>query len=87
MSGCFIVGSMKGLTFTQYQIYSNATAIFTRIQAYNANISTLRGNGDIEATYYQFGSAVEKTAFTMGQALLIQNDPTNAARYATIPQN
>jgi hypothetical protein len=87
MSGCFIVGKMKGLTFTQYRIYSNATSIFTRVQAFNANVSTLRGLGNDKISYYQFGSAVEREAFIQGQMLLIQNDPTNAARYATIPQN
>lgn len=87
MSGCFIVGKMKGLTFLQYRQYSYATSVFTRVQGYNANISTLRGNGDSTATYYQFASAVEREAFIQGQMLLIQNDPTNMAKYATIPQN
>lgn len=87
MSGCFIIGKMKGLTLTQFRYYSDCTSIFTKVQAYNANISTLRAEGQVELSYYQFKTSEEATKFIQGRFLLIQNDPGNAASYDLIQQN
>ena len=87
MSQCFILGRMKGLTFTQFQTYSSAVGIFNRVQRYNANISTLRGQGDLTQRYYTFQSNEEESMYTMGRFLLVQNDPLNAQNYLPVSQN
>ena len=86
MSSCFVIGKMSGLTYTQYQQYSNAASIFFRVQKYNANISTIRGNGG-SGSYYQFVSNEEQTLFTLGQYVVNQNDPGNPTKYALVQQN
>jgi hypothetical protein len=87
MSGCFIIGKMKGLTLTQFRYYSECTSIFNKVQAYNANVSTLRAQGQTGLSYYQFKTSEEGTKFTQGRFLLVQNDPGNAASYDLVEQN
>jgi hypothetical protein len=82
-----VIGQMKGLTFTQYQIYTAAVGTFNRVQAYNLNVSTLRSAGNSQLSYYQFISGAELEAYKMGMCLLVTNDPRNAASYAPVPQD
>lgn len=85
----FIVGQMEGLTNTEYLTYSNAVYIFHKVEAYNLNVSTLRAAGNKSLSYYTFQSSTEKTSYTQGRMLLIQNDPVNAAlnKYVPVPLN
>lgn len=80
---CFIVGSMKGLTNAQLIMYNQATSTFRRIQAYDADIRTKRIAGNKSLSYYIFQEG-EKSLYTMGQFLLNQNDPINAANYQDV---
>ena len=74
---------MNGLTNAQYILYSQAQSTFLRIQAYDANIRTLRLAGNKSLSYYIFGEG-EQSLYTMGQRLLIQNDPTNSSNYQSV---
>jgi hypothetical protein len=82
---CFPLGQMRGLTFTQYRKYTTAVSTYRRVEAYNANISTLRGNGDKGQTYYIYRSNDEETTYTLGLYLLTQNDPANT--YTPVQKN
>ena len=84
---CFKLGKMKGLTHLQFSTYSSATYVFERIQSINSNVSTLRSAGDKSVRYYQFQTADEQAMYTMGQRLLIQNDPDNASSYFSVQKN
>jgi len=69
------MGKMKGLTFTQYNDYRTGVATFNRVETYNSNVSTLRGNGKMTMMYYEFVSYQEQTDYTLGNMILLQNNP------------
>lgn len=69
-------GKMTGLTYAQYRDYKNAVATYTKVENYNSNVSTMRGQGSSDATYYEFPTNQEQTTYTLGLMLLIQNYPT-----------
>ena len=75
---CFIAGQMNGLTNNQVLLYSQAQRTFLRIQAYDAAIRVKRITGNATASYYVFKEG-EQSLYNMGQRLLYQNDPVNAA--------
>jgi len=81
---CLILGDMKALTPSQRLQYSKAISIFRSVQAFNNKVKGQRRAGNTEATYYVFADNVERTLFTQGQFILTQNDPTNAALYASV---
>jgi hypothetical protein len=72
---CFTLGTMKGLTFMQYSEYKSAVATYLKVEAYNSNVSTMRGNGDLSLTYYDFVSCLEQTKYKLGLYVLTQNNP------------
>lgn len=80
----FPIGSMTGLTNTQYQYYTSAVAIFNRVQAYNLAIQNARTAGNKKLSYYTFADNTERMMFNIGQTILIQNDPINAINYYTV---
>jgi hypothetical protein len=77
---------MKALTPSQRLHYAQATSIFTRVQAFNNAVRGQRLAGNTQISYYVFVDNTEKTMFTLGQFILTQNDPSNAALYATVRQ-
>ena len=70
---------MTGLTNTQLLQYSDASRIFLRVQAFNQDIRNKRIAGNTKLSYYIFTDYAEKNAYRIGQFILTQNDPTNAA--------
>lgn len=75
---CFPLGVMNGLTYSQVLKYSNAVKTFRRVEAYNANVASLRSAGDTTQLYYEFQNTDEQTQYKLGLFLLVQNDPTYA---------
>ena len=75
---CFPLGKMQGLTYAQLIKYSFAVNIFKQVEAYNANVATLRLAGNLSQSYYDFVSTEEKAQYTLGFSLLVQNDPAYA---------
>ena len=61
------------LSQSQLSSYKTNVQTFNRIQTYNSNISTLRSQGDLTRSYYQFISSQEKNQFTQGLFLLTQS--------------
>jgi hypothetical protein len=77
-SSCFPLGKMQGLTYAQLIKYSIAVSIFKRVEAYNANVVVERLAGDKTKSYYIFINPNEQAQYTLGLALLVQNDPAYA---------
>ena len=71
----------------QYRDYSEAVNIFRTVEAYNANVSTIRGNGNLGVSYYIFNSSEDETKYKQGQFILVQNDPLNANNYNPVQKN
>lgn len=78
----FIVGSMKGLTNSQYLLYSQAVSIFYRVHAYDLDVYVKRLAGNKNLSYYEFVDNTEDTMYKIGQRILIQNDPVGALLFA-----
>ncbi len=77
MSSYCDLSGFKFLTFSQKDEYKRAWQIFNNVQTFNSNVSTLRFNGDLTLTYYQFISGEEKTKFLQGRFLHIQSYPNS----------
>jgi hypothetical protein len=69
---------MQGLTFAQLMKYSDAVSVFKRVEAYNANVASLRLAGDLSQSYYEFVTTDERSQYRLGESLLVQNDPAYA---------
>lgn len=78
---CLILGDMKGLTPSQRIQYAQAASVCKRVIAYNMNIRSQRVAGNKNASYYTFVDNNERNLYKMGQFILTQNDPSNAALY------
>lgn len=68
------LGTMKGLTFAQYNDYKQAIGTYNRVETYNSNVSTMR-SVNVNLTYYEFVTYQEQTDYTLGLYLLTQNNP------------
>jgi hypothetical protein len=77
----FFIGSMKGLTQSQYLLYSKATSVFYRVHAYDLDVYVQRLNGNRNNTYYIFVDNNEQMMYKLGQRILFQNDPVGALRF------
>jgi hypothetical protein len=77
-TSCFPLGKMQGLTYAQLIKYSFAVSVFKRVEAYNANVAIERLAGDKTKSYYKFVDSDEQAQYTLGLALLTQNDPAYA---------
>lgn len=82
-STCFPLGQMKGLTYSQLLKYSNAVSVFKRVEAYNTKVVSLHLSGDTTQSYYEFVNSDEKSQYTLGLFLLVQND-LNYANYVPV---
>lgn len=71
----FTIGSLKGLTYSQLQIYKKAVATYNMVEEYNSNISTMHGNRNKHFNYYEFKTYHEKEAYKVGLYFLTQNNP------------
>jgi hypothetical protein len=82
MSNCygpqFTLNGISNVNQSQLQIYKTAWDNYNRIQAFNSNISTIRGNGaGSKSNYYAFVSYAEKNSFRNGQYLHQQQYPNS----------
>ena len=68
----------------QYKEYKAAVNTFLRVQAYDTAILLQRRSGYTDVSYYTFADSTERTQYTEGRMLLIQNDPLNIERYKEI---
>lgn len=71
------LSGFKFLNYAQKTEYQRAFKLFDTIQNFNSNVSTLRSQGNLTLTYYQFISGEEKTKFLQGRFLHIQSYPNS----------
>ena len=55
--------------YGQYQDYAASYEYFRRVELFNSNVSTLRGNGDKNVTYWKFNSSEDLTYYRQGGLL------------------
>jgi hypothetical protein len=70
---CFSqVSSIQGLYYGQYQDYAASWELFRRVELYNSNVSSLRGEGDKSLSYWQFKTNEDLTLYRQGAFLYSQ---------------
>ena len=70
LNTCFVdVSGVKSLYYGQYQDYASSWEIFRRVELYNSNVSTQRGQGNTNLTYYQFYDNQERSLYRQGASL------------------
>lgn len=73
---CQTLGTLEGLTDSQYSDYKSAVAIYNNVEAFNSNVFTLRAAGNKSLSYYQFKTVDESIQYKVGLMILIQTNPT-----------
>lgn len=63
------ISPVKSLTYAQYQDDLFSWNTFRKVELYNSNVSTLRGEGNKVLNYYQFFNQTEKAAYNTGAVL------------------
>lgn len=63
------LSTVKSLSYAQLTDYNASWETFRRVQLYNSNISTQRGEGATGLNYYQFFSQQEQAAYRTGAVL------------------
>jgi hypothetical protein len=63
------ISSIKGLYYNQRQNYAECWEIFRRVELYNSNVSTIRSEGDLNATYWQFDTTDSLSSYRGGASL------------------
>ncbi len=70
---CFTsLSSITGFSYAQYNYQKECWNIWNKIEANNSNVSTFRGNGQLDIQYYQYETLQEKNKFDNGLALHVQ---------------
>jgi hypothetical protein len=72
----FTLGKLKGINYTQLRDYKEAVATYNIVEAFNSNVSTLRGNGNKSIEYYEFKTYDEKESYLTGLYFLTENNPS-----------
>ena len=71
--GCHDLSGFFFLSESQLRYYRTCINVFDNVQGYNSNVSTLRSNGTLTASYYQFMTTQEKNQYTKGLFLATQS--------------
>ena len=67
---CFVdISGVKSMYYGQYRDYATSWEIFRRVELYNINISTQRGQGNSNLNYYQFYDNQERSLYRQGASL------------------
>lgn len=70
LNTCFVdVSGVKCLFYNQYRDYASSWEIFRRVELYNSNVSTQRGQGNTTLSYYQFYDNQERSLYRQGAIL------------------
>jgi hypothetical protein len=75
--GTFDLSGFLALPSSVKLEYQDSWNVYNRIQIYNSNISTIRGNGDKTVIYYTYANYDELNSFTIGLYLHVQRYPTS----------
>ena len=63
------LSSIKNVSYNERQNYKIAWDTFRTAEIYNSNVSTQRGQGNINATYYHFPSTEAQSQYKQGASL------------------
>jgi hypothetical protein len=63
------LSSIHSVSYNQQRAYKIAWNTFRTVEIYNSNVSTQRGQGDSNATYYQFQTTELQTQYKEGQSM------------------
>lgn len=63
------VKGIQSLYYGQYQDYASSWELFRRVELYNSNVSTVRGEGGVGAPYWKFNNSEEFTMYRQGSIL------------------
>jgi len=67
---CFkSLSTIHSVSYNQRESYKAAWDSFRKVEIYNSNISTQRGEGNTNANYYQFPSTAEQAQYKEGQSM------------------
>ena len=70
LNTCFTqISTISALYYGQYQEYATSWEYFRRVVLYNSNVSTLRGDGDKNASYWKFVTSEDLTYYRQGGIL------------------
>jgi hypothetical protein len=75
--GTFDLSGFLALPSSVKLEYQDSWNVYNRIQIYNSNISTIRGNGDKTVIYYTYANYDELNSFTIGLYLHVQRYPAS----------
>lgn len=80
---CFVdVSGVQSLYYNQYREYATSWEYFRRVEIYNSNVSTVKGEGgDSSIPYWQFRTSEDYTLYRQGAILF-----STYAGYSTIVQ-
>lgn len=79
---CFTdLSGVQALTYRQVNEYTTGWTTFQRVEVYNSQVSTMRANGDMSATYWKFETNQGLTNYRLGAVLW-----ATYAGYSTIVQ-
>lgn len=82
LNTCFTdLSGVQALTYRQVNEYSFSWLTFQRVEIYNAQVSTMRANGDTSINYWQFETNEGLTNYRLGAVLW-----ATYAGYSTIVQ-
>jgi hypothetical protein len=74
---CFDVSGFTGLSQRTFALYKSNWATFERIFYFDSNVSTQRGTGNMNPTYYTYVNQQERTAYSDGQQLHLYRYPNS----------
>jgi hypothetical protein len=81
---CTCFNEVKGIQsmyYGQYQELAQSWELFRRVELYNSNVSTVKGNGGPGAPYWQFANSEDLTFYRQGAYLF-----ASYLNYSTIVQ-
>ena len=80
------LSGFKFMYFSQSQEYRNAAKFYQQVQAFNSNISTLRADGNVTLSYYQFPTQEQKAQYNTGRFILVQSYPGQQNLFTPVQQ-
>jgi hypothetical protein len=70
LNTCFnSLNSIQSVSYNQRYSYKIAWDTFRTIEIFNSNVSTQRGQGNTNLTYYQFSNTQGQSEYKMGASL------------------
>ena len=70
LNTCFTqISTISAMYYNQYQEYATSWEYFRRVELYNSNVSTQRGTGNSNVSYWKFVTSEDFTYYRQGAIL------------------